>query len=310
MASPPPSENPNFSRLRRNALAGGSLDSLLARRRKDAAAAVAAAVAFPLSHQSHARPSQHGPAAAPPAELGGSVDALFARRQRQAVIPPATFVSAHAAAAVGNGSRRQYGRLGGAAGAPLQRYEYDEDAGLEFGERIRDAAERAIEAGIRRREHKAAAFAVAPGELKPAEVLLRPDPPPPPVQLSPETIATTARLADENEFPTCYRNRIKAIREHRERLAQAASLDAPIGVKLGWAGGGAVSLPNLSAPLPKRAEEVVQRLYNPRNLTGVHVKRNDMATAAEMDQEERAQREVRRRERRSKPTIERRAGNN
>ncbi|KAJ3162555.1 hypothetical protein HDU88_006588 [Geranomyces variabilis] len=287
MALPAQSRNPNFSRLRRNALAGGSLDSLLARQRKDAAAAVAAAV----EQQPAARRGRVA------GSVAGSVDSLFAHRRQQAIAPPATFVAPRADAG-GGGVRRHYDR--GAAARPR---EYDEDAGLEFGERIRDAAEKAIEAGIRRRESKAAS-AVPPDEWDPAEMLLRPDPPPPPVQLSPAAIATTIRLADENEFPISYKNRIKAIRERRERLAQAASSDAATAAKFGWADGGGASMPDLSAPLSKRAVEVVQRLSDPRNFTGMHMSRKDLATAAEVSEAERVQREARRRERRSKPTIE------
>ncbi|KAJ3176107.1 hypothetical protein HDU87_005483 [Geranomyces variabilis] len=241
MASPAQSRHPELSRLRRNALAGGSLDSLLARQRKDAAAAVAAAV--------EQQPNRRG-------LVAGSVDSLFALRRQQAIAPPATFL-AHGADASG-GVRRHYDR-----GAAARQREYDEDTGLEFGERIRDAAERAIEAGIRRREAKAAS-AVPPDDWNPAEMLLRPDPPPPAVQLSPAAIATTARLADENEFPMSYKNRIKAIRERRERLAVAASADHTAALKMGWADGGGASMPDLSAPLSKRAVEVVQRLSDPR----------------------------------------------
>ncbi|KAI8919216.1 hypothetical protein DFJ77DRAFT_539341 [Powellomyces hirtus] len=226
--------------------------------------------------------------------IGGSLDSLLAML-RQAPPPAAPAPLRPILKRKGTDTHRR-----APAQQPQQQdVDHDLDAGLEFGEKIREAADRAIEAGVRRRTLRGPH---AWGSLD----QLRPDPvvPPAPVQLKPSILASTNRLADPEEFPACYKHRYQAVKERKERFAQAAATKTAGGIAAGKL---ARSMNDLNAPLPKRVEDVVQRLTDPKNYTGTHVARREekeVASAAEMEGEERERREGRRRARKLKPRIE------
>ncbi|KAJ3004280.1 hypothetical protein HKX48_001327 [Thoreauomyces humboldtii] len=67
----------------------------------------------------------------------------------------------------------------------------------------------------------------------------------------------TNRLADPDYFPSAYKHKYEAAREHRERVAEAVN---------GSKSGSLVSLADLPAALSKKAEDVVKRLTDPRQV--------------------------------------------